>query len=314
MKDETVQRNGPRARAEFLIDLLALGRPMQIADVGARLANSGAPYDMLMKLGAAHVSGFEPDPEAFKAMQAAMPANATCYPDAVGKPGKATFYSHAIGTLSSIFKFHAPAARYLGKGFWVKRPITEVPITLVALDKIKDFPTLDLIKMDVQGAELDILKGAQNVLADAMVIIPEVRFYRMYQDEPMWADVDTYLRGMGFVLHKFIAPKSVALPSSQKSRFTNKAAYSQLLDGDAVYIRNLEEPETLSVDQIKCLALAADSVFHSHDLVAFCLDQLAERGAVPKGSAKKYVDRLPPEIAGPPMSKEDRKKAKATAE
>ena len=198
-------RTGPKARARFLLKLLSPGRPMQIADVGARMMRGGAPYDLLMKLeGAAHLSGFEPEAEAFERLVAEAPPNATCYQTAVGKPGPATFYSHKIGSLSSVFRFSAAAAAYLGKVFWVKREIEEIPVDLVALDQIENFPRLDLLKMDAQGAEFDILQGARQTLAEAVCVIPEVRFYRMYEGEPMWADVDTELRAQGFVLHKFL--------------------------------------------------------------------------------------------------------------
>jgi hypothetical protein len=68
---------------------------------------------------------------------------------------------------------------------------------------------------------------------------------------------------------------------------------SQLVDGDAVYIRSLEAPEGWSDDQLGHLALAADSVFGSPDLTLMCLDLLAARGAVPRGAPRRYADRLP---------------------
>lgn len=291
---------GDRSRANFLIKLLDAGRPMQIADIGARLTGgAGAPYDLLMRLGAAELSAFEPDADALAQLQAAELINTRVFPYAVGKPGPATFYSHQIGTLSSIYRIKETAASYLGKNFWARRKIEEIPMELVSLDTIADFPRLDLLKMDAQGAELDILQGAKAALSDAVVVIPEVRFYQMYHDEPMWADVDSELRGQGFVLHRFMHQKSVCLPGSQKRRFNVRRNYSQLLDGDAVYIRDLETWDKLSDVQLKMMALCADAVFKSHDLVAYLLDRLAERGAVPKNAARAYVDRVPEDILGP---------------
>lgn len=304
MKDETVSvtevaekpyrpRTGPKVRAKFLHKLLDPGRPMQIADVGARMMKGGAPYDTLLKIeGAAHLSGFEPEPDAFEQLVKEAPPNATCYQTAVGKAGPATFYSHKLGSLSSVFKFSSSAAHYLGKAFWVKRPIEEIPMELVALDQIEGFPELDLLKMDAQGAEYDILQGGRRVLKNAICVIPEVRFYRMYEDEPMLGDLDAELRDQGFVLHKFLHQKAVCLPGTQKNKFA-KAGWSQLLDGDAVYIRNIEDPDAVSVDQLKMLALAADAVFNSYDLVAHCLDLLAQKGALKKNAAGRYVDRVP---------------------
>lgn len=286
------------ARQTWLISLLGLEQKLQLADIGARITKETPVYKPLLGAGIAHLHGFEPEPEAFEELKAAASDDMSVYPYAVGKPGKATFYAHHIGALSSVFKFSAAAANYLGKGFWVKRPITEHQMTLVALDKVKDFPRLDFLKMDVQGAELDILKGGKDTLSDCVMIVPEVRFYRMYEDEPMWADLDTEMRAQGFVLHKFMHQKSVVLPSGQKSAF-HKRKGSQLLDGDAVYIRNLEDPGALSDHQLKALALAADVVVQSYDLCAFCLSALKERGAVPGNAIRQYVKRLPEDVLAP---------------
>ena len=287
-----VQTNA-KARAAWMIKKLELGAPLQVANIGARITKEVPVYKPLLDHGVAHLHGFEPEPEAFEELKAAVADNVSVYPVAVGKPGPATFYAHHIGALSSVFKFCASAAKYLGKEFWVKRPVTEYDMTLVALDQIDDLPSLDILKMDVQGAELDVMTGGSKRLADCVMIIPEVRFYRMYEGEPMWADVDQEMRAQGFVLHKFLSQKSVVLPSSQKKAFHKRAA-SQLLDGDAVYIRNFENPTMLSDRQLIALALAADIVAESPDLCAFCLDALRARKVIGPNIAEQYLIRVPP--------------------
>ncbi len=294
-----MQQTNPTERAKWLIDLLALEQPLQMADIGARITKEVPVYKSLLDHGVAHLHGFEPEPEAFEELKSAAGPNVSAYPFAIGKPGPATFYAHHIGALSSVFKFCASAAKYLGKEFWVQRPITEHAMTLVALDAVDDLPALDVLKMDVQGAELGVLQGGVKTLADCVMIIPEVRFYRMYEDEPMWADVDTEMRAQGFVLHKFMHQKSVVLPSSQKSSY-HKRRGSQLLDGDAVYIRNLEDTDALSTHQLKALALAADIVVQSYDLCGYCLDALKNRGALPVNATRQYFLRLPANVLGDP--------------
>ena len=292
-----------KSRAAWLIDLLALDAPLQVADIGARITKEVPVYKPLLDHKVAHLHGFEPEPEAFEELKAAAGEGVSVYPYAVGKPGPATFYAHHIGALSSVFKFCASAANYLGKGFWVKRPITEHAMTLVALDAVDGLPKLDVLKMDVQGAEFDVLQGGTETLSGCMMIIPEVRFYRMYEDEPMWADVDAEMRAQGFVLHKFMHQKSVVLPSSQKSSF-NKRRGSQLLDGDAVYIRNVEDTSSLSDHQLKALALAADIVAGSPDLCAYCLDALKARDVVPNNATRQYLKRLPDAVLAQDMQVE----------
>jgi FkbM family methyltransferase len=284
-----------QTRTKFLHEALAPLRPLEVADIGAR-ATGVPPYQTLLEIGAANLIGFEPDPAAFAVLQAEKSEHTTYFPLALGKPGPAVFNLHHIASLSSVLKFHRASAEFLGKKKWVSRPLTEIPMQLSALDDLPNVPDLDILKMDVQGAEIDILRGATRKLSKAILIVPEIRFHRMYEGEAMFGELDSELRRQGFVLHKFMFTKSLTLPSSQAHRFFKRRAASQLLDGDAVYIRDISDPEVISDRQFGALAMAADAIFGSHDLCAMCLDRLADRGAVPRSLAGEYVDRLPSEM------------------
>ncbi|MEJ6479304.1 MAG: FkbM family methyltransferase, partial [Octadecabacter sp.] len=155
-------KTNAKSRARWLAEQLEIAPQIQLADIGARMMKGDPFYSALLDFGLVQMHGFEPEPIAFEALKAAAGPNMTVYPTAVGKPGPATFYAHHIGSLSSVFKIKAAAAYFLGKSFWVQRPITEHDMTLVALDEIADFPDLDILKMDTQGAELDILQGARR--------------------------------------------------------------------------------------------------------------------------------------------------------
>ena len=56
----------------------------------------------------------------------------------------------------------------------------------------------DVIKLDVQGAELDVLKGATNSLAHTLAIDIEVEFCELYKDQPLFDQVFSFLRKSGF--------------------------------------------------------------------------------------------------------------------
>ena len=285
---------GAHGRAKFLLRKLKPARQMNVCDVGAR-PQTTPPYKLLHELGGCHVWGFEPDEQAFAALEALDHPNATYFKQAIGKPGPATFYRHPIGSISSIFPIAEASARFLGKWHWIGRDIDEIPLTLTGLDDVEGLPQIDVLKIDIQGGELDVFKTGQRVLKDAVAIIPEVRFYRMYEGEPMWRDVDAHLASMGFHLHKFLGPKHVPLPSPQRKRFGKRKIVSQLLDGDAVYIRSLDDIAAISDDQLVQLTLAADAMFQSYDLVLMLLNELEQRGAIAAGVAERYFARLPDE-------------------
>ncbi|WJY20762.1 FkbM family methyltransferase [Fontisubflavum oceani] len=283
-------------RTRFLIDSLVLERPMHIVDVGANPFGARPDYDPLLSHGSAQLWGFEPNEKAFAELDSVKDESRTYLPYAVGAPGKARFYSHKISTLSSLYKFRRAAADFMGKGHWYKREITEIEVDLVALDDVDEIPSIDLLKMDVQGAELDVLTGGRTKLTEAIAVIPEVAFYQIYEGQPMLRDVDAELHEQGFVLHKILFQKPALLPSSQRKQLHPRLAASQSIDGDAVYIRNLEDKEAVSTEALKRLALAADTVFKSFDLCLMCLDELVRRDAVERRLPRVYVRKLPEEL------------------
>lgn len=61
-----------------------------------------------------------------------------------------------------------------------------------------------LIKIDVQGAELDVLEGGQAILANTAVAILEVSLFRFFQRGPVFHDVLEYMKARGFVPYDFL--------------------------------------------------------------------------------------------------------------
>lgn len=64
-------------------------------------------------------------------------------------------------------------------------------------------PAADIIKLDVQGYELEVLKGAGDQLREVSYIIAEVSFKAYYQGQPLFLDLANYLAGFGLQVHAF---------------------------------------------------------------------------------------------------------------
>ncbi|SLN17187.1 FkbM family methyltransferase [Pseudooctadecabacter jejudonensis] len=289
-----------RDRLMFLKETLA-PEDMKILDVGANPINV-PDYQLLIEEGMCHVWGFEPNPRAFAELQKQPRDNATYFPQAVGPEGKGIYYAHEFAVLSSLFKIYKPTADFLGRERWYQKEITEIEMDMVTVDSIPDMPKVDLLKMDLQGGELSVMQGGRTTLSEAMVVIPEVRFIRMYEDEPLWGDLDAELRAQGFQLHKFLTQKALPVKHSQWRQLDRKSVGSQLLDGDAVYIRNIEDIGTVTEHQLKQLAIAAAVVFESYDLTLHCLDELGRRGACDPKAAKQFVAHLPQDVLAAPKT------------
>jgi hypothetical protein len=59
-------------------------------------------------------------------------------------------------------------------------------------------PLPDFIKIDVQGAELDVLEGGQKCLENATMVLLEVSIHRYNEKSPLFAEVIDYMNKHNF--------------------------------------------------------------------------------------------------------------------
>lgn len=77
-------------------------------------------------------------------------------------------------------------------------------IDVTTLDAIIDEKNLSppyIIKVDVQGAEIDVLDGATKVLADTDLVLLEVSLFEFMKGGPLFYDIVHYMKGKGFVVY-----------------------------------------------------------------------------------------------------------------
>ncbi len=76
--------------------------------------------------------------------------------------------------------------------------------TLTTLDQLTintPFAQPDFIKIDTQGYELEILKGAEKTMQHTQFILLEVSLIDIYKGCPMVAEVMVFMQAKGFVLY-----------------------------------------------------------------------------------------------------------------
>lgn len=83
-------------------------------------------------------------------------------------------------------------------------------------------PAVDILKLDLQGYELQALKGMAEFIDSVKLIFVEVQFLAIYQGTPLFSEVEAYLRSKGFMFYQFFG-----LSRSPKD--------GRLLYGDALF-------------------------------------------------------------------------------
>ncbi len=69
-------------------------------------------------------------------------------------------------------------------------------------------PSIELMKFDIQGAELKALRGAERMLRESTLLVyAEIWFNPMYEGSPLYGEIDAFLRAQGFVLYDIYKPK-----------------------------------------------------------------------------------------------------------
>jgi FkbM family methyltransferase len=111
--------------------------------------------------------------------------------------------------------------------------VGQISVRQVTLDEVcqtYDIQTMDVLKMDAQGAELTAMKGAQTLLArgSIRIIYTEVQFIRLYEKACLFHELWNHLQGHGFYLHGIYN--------------LSHNEHGQLCWGDAIFIHESSRP------------------------------------------------------------------------
>jgi FkbM family methyltransferase len=178
--------------------------PLVLADVGAR---GGLRPNWREARRHLRLIGFEPDPIEYAALLERARANGSrdrYFGVALhNRKGTVDLYVARDRGLTSMFP---PNRGFLdafpdADRFDTVDRQTMATDTLDAVTEAGEVGGIDFIKADTQGSELFVLQGAERVLgASALGVEVEVEFAPIYTGQPLFADVDVYLRGLGFLL------------------------------------------------------------------------------------------------------------------
>jgi FkbM family methyltransferase len=125
---------------------------------------------------------------------------------------KGSYVLAAAGSTSNQVIFNVHSDQLEGSSLYKESMGEEadghtVTVPLVKIDDVIENKQLTgpyLIKIDVQGAELDALEGAQRTLPAAEAVVLEVSLFEFMKGAPQFYDVISYMKSRGYVVYDII--------------------------------------------------------------------------------------------------------------
>ncbi len=169
-----------------------------ILDVGA---NEGQFAKIISKIiPGAHIYSFEPLKHSFMKLEKELSSNKniSLFNFALGNEEKeAIIYRNEFSPSSSILEL----SELHKNAFPFTKNVSEEKIYIRVMDKvIQDFKLKKkiLMKIDVQGYELNVLQGSFELLNDVDIVIVETSFYELYKNQPLFREIYEFLLRKNF--------------------------------------------------------------------------------------------------------------------
>jgi len=189
--------------AESSLSSRQLDRDLVVVDVGCRW---GFDDTFIRHLDMFRLYGFEPDKDECMRLEQLYATNRVTLVSLglADHKGISSFYLTKEPACNSIYEPN-PELTESNPALDCARKVNEIEIEVTTLDLWAEgsgIEYIDHIKIDTQGSELLVLRGAERLLGKVRTLEIEVEFNPIYQGQPLFADVDSFLRQRGFVLWK----------------------------------------------------------------------------------------------------------------
>jgi FkbM family methyltransferase len=244
---------------------------MTVCNVGSRKVTSSDDYGTQgWQVFAPNLTiyGFDADSDACEAANAEFEArnvnwNEFHLPIAIAKEvGTSTLYVTKNPMCSSLYPPNEEFLKRFPRLPHLAGLDFTTPIETTTLDtfcQTENVDGIDFLQIDVQGAELQVLEGATALLEKSVLAIQlEVEFSPLYVGQPLFSDLDPYLRRQGFALFDLIVARE------QRSPLVSTNRPGQAVWGEAIYIRDLLQdnapPAFQTPDHMFKLACIADTL------------------------------------------------------
>ena len=196
-----------------------------VFDVGA---NKGDWTRAVLKLKKdVQVIAFEPDPAMYEIFAAdRFPENVNCENEGLGaEKGEFTLYVHASSGMNSFVK----------RGMFDEGELTEKKARITTVDAYcaeHHIEKVDYMKIDVEGFELGVLRGAQRMLKEKRIAALQFEYGGTYLDSGIsLREIFDLLHAAGYAVYKLLPREAMKIdaysPLLEDYQYSNYAAVAE---------------------------------------------------------------------------------------
>jgi FkbM family methyltransferase len=178
-------------------EILSKAGSVTAFDVGANLGQT--VHKLVQVFPMASIHAFEPSPSTFSELSRALAGYNNLALNNCGVGSQKSEMEFVESTLSEMSSFLQPGPQIWGA---VKQRI-KVPITTVDDYSVeKRIERIQLLKIDTQGFEFEVIKGAHRMLVEERIdlVLTEITFGQLYEGLPRFDSIYAYMAQHGYRL------------------------------------------------------------------------------------------------------------------
>jgi len=267
---------------EVLVDIVhrtASSLTFNILEIGSAPLD-GAPepfHSLIHSFPGSRINAFEVDAELCKSLNSKTISGIAYHPVALGRrEEERPFYITNHPMCCSLYKPNEKLLKQFNnmEMSMLKAVSTIMTVSLDYFIAKNNIGPVDFIKIDIQGAELDVFEGGVTTLRDVVAIVTEAEFIPLYENQPLFGNICAFLAEQGLSFSKFLEVGGRALKPTILNNNPNLPG--QFMWSDSLFFKDPLHLDAFSSDQLLKQAVLA-LMYGSQDVSLYCLMEYDKR-------------------------------------